>query len=390
MTRWSSKQFWNGVGILILIICSLSAWAADDSIMLDSARARLDSGDLAGATALANDLLRQFPASPKAPSAQLMVARIQYKNTPDATGDLLSAFSLVRMKYPASPEAADALVHIGFLHSRSNTADSIKDFESFLVTYPNHTESARVAQTLGRLYLRTHDLDKAEAAFDKLKGIQTATTVVAEEAALQSGFVKIMKFHADKKREHLAAAITSLSAMSSADGVNVRSRADLGVAECLLLLGKSTEAREKYSAAVRAYADQPYTKGIALYGMACCSQMTGNYEAAVKDYATFIAAQTGAKLADKVQSWKTVALASTTANMQALVQREGSWGRVQGSGIVQESAYHQARCLYSLGRRDDAIAGLPELISTLKEGSELRADAEKLLERCRNSVRGEK
>lgn len=379
-----------GGGLIMLLVLSLGAWALDDNAMLDSARAKMSAGDLTGAQAAASALLEQFPLSPEAPSAQLMLADIKLKTTPDDTQDLLSAYSLVRSKYPTSPEAADALVHIGFLHSRSDDAQSQRDFESFIESYPNHPARARICQSLGRLYVRTRNLDKAEATFDKLKAIPNAPAGVAEEAALQSGFVKIMRFYADKQPEHLAAAIQALSTMTSSKSAKVKARAELGVAESTLLLGKTAEAREKYSTAVQSCSTQPYFKGIALYGMACCSQMAGDHESAVRDYAALLAAQAGSSLSEKNTSWKSVALASTTANAQAVVQKGSAWERVPASDIIYDSAYNQAKCLYRLHHYDEAAKTLPELINCLPLGSETRTHAENLLQQCRNSVGGDR
>ena len=367
-----------------------SAWALDPSAMLESAQAKMDAGDLPGAEALASQLLQEYPSSPKAPGAQLMLGRIKLKATPDATQDLLAAFFLVRTKYPQSPEATDALVHIGFLHTRCDTAQAISDFSSFMNEHPTHPDAARVSQSLGRLHLKTHDLDKAEASFDKAATISDAPTAVKDEAALQSGFVKIMRFYADRKPAHLTAAMESLSRMSSSGNAKVRARADLGIAECLLLLNKCTQARAKYQEAAQRYADQPYFKGTALFGMACCSQARGEYETAIKDYEAVLASQTGTSLAEKDAAWKRIALGSTSANAQALIQRDGSWGRLPGHDMVFEAVYNEAWCMSRLDQCSGATNLLTQLLGSLPEASELHARAAQLLSQCSSSAGGDK
>lgn len=113
--------------VLVLSSC-LSCFAATDSELWQSAKAKIDAGDLDGAAALLNQLLTEFPASTKAPGAQLELGRIRLQLTPEDTPGLLSAFELVKSKYPASAEAADASVHIGYLHSRTDAKQAISDF----------------------------------------------------------------------------------------------------------------------------------------------------------------------------------------------------------------------------------------------------------------------
>lgn len=356
--------------------------------MLEAARAKMDAGDLAGAQTLANDLLQQFPNSPNAPGAQLMLGRIRLKTTPDATQDLLTAFSLVRTKYPQSAEAADALVHIGYLHSRSRTAESVADFESFIKSYPNHAETARVSQSLGRLYLRTNDLDKAEASFDKVKGIPNASTSVAGEAALQSGFVKIMKYYASKDRADLQPAIAALGACATSKNVKVRARAALGIAEATLLLKKPTEAHAKYLAAAQEFSSIPYFRGIALYGMALCSQQTGLVGRAAKEYADVLLAQSGKTLTEKERSWKAYALASTSQNAQVRIQNNGDWQTLPGSDMLRLAAYQYGRCLYLMSKYDEAMTVLSDLIQALPDGDAMRIQATQLRESCRDAKEG--
>lgn len=383
-----SKRWFIGGGICILLACSSAVFALSDTAMWDAACAKMESGDLSGAQALASDLLQQYPSSPKAPGAQLMLGRIEFKIHPEATQELLTAFSLVRTKYPTSAEAADALVHVGFLHSRSNTRQSAQDFAEFLDAYPTHPDAARVSQSLGRLYLRMKDLDKAEASFDKAAGLAGAPPDVSQEAALQSGFVKIMRFYATRDKTHLPAAIDALGKLASSERLNVRARADLGIAEATLLRGKPSEARELYVAAAAKYAGQTYVRGIALFGAACCSQYAGHFKAAVEDYAALLAAVPGAALADKDASWKTVALASTSASAQAAVVKDGAWQRLPGNDIVRRSIYERAWYLRILGRHDEAISSLEELLAYLPQGDALRSPALSLLERCRAAKEG--
>ncbi len=370
-----------------LILHPPAARAADDMTLWEDACAKIDAGDLAGAKDSLNQLLEQYPASPKAPAAQLKLAYIKIRTSPESTGEILNAFSLVRTKYPSSQEAAVALVRIGYLHSKTDTLQAIADFTAFLSSYPDHQLAAEIQQSLGRLYLRTLELDKAEAAFDKAVNIGGAPTAVAEEAALQSGFVKIMKYYASKGRSHLAAAIDALSALVSSSSVKIRARADLGVAEAMLLQGQRTDARERYGAAAQTYAGLPYFRGVALYGVACCSQQAGQLDTALLDYAAFLAAQQGSTLGEKDAAWRTAALASTSASARAVVESDGAWERLPGSDLVCRSVFDQGRCLYWLKRYDEATDKLSELVQYLPPDTELHTRAVELTEQC-NTAKG--
>lgn len=96
----------------------------------------MDAGDLPGAEALASQLLQEYPSSPNAPGAQLLLGRIKLKAAPDATQDLLAAFSLVRTKYPCSPDhpakgtaqlaiRADSVAWPMFMHDAQHTGAAI-------------------------------------------------------------------------------------------------------------------------------------------------------------------------------------------------------------------------------------------------------------------------
>lgn len=378
------------ISILAVMIISQSAvvCALDDITLWEAALTKRDSGNLAEAKLFFEQLLKEQPTSSKAPGAQLSLARIKFKLTPNSTQELVEAFKLVRTNYPASTEAADALVSIGFLHSRADTTQAIKSFEDFIKQYPKHPSIARVSQSLGRLYLKTLELDKAEASFDRVKSITGVSEELADEAALQSGFVKVMKYYATKDKSHLPNAINALSKLTSSGQINVRARADLGIAECLLLSGKCKDAREKYMTAAQTYSTEPYFNIIALYGAAVSSQQTGKIVQAIDDYAKVLAALPGSTLADKDGNWKSIALANTTQAEQAQIQQDGSWERLQGIGIVQQSVYEQGRCLYLLKRYDEAIKVLLELVQYLPEGNELRVQANELMQRCINAKGG--
>jgi len=373
---------------LCLILLPVAAVAGDDLALWEGACAKIDAGDLVGAGSLLAQLLEQYPLSPKAPAAQLKLAYIKIKLRPDSTQEILDAFSLVRMKYPTSSEAAEALVRIGYLHSKTDTAQAVTDFTTFVSSYPGHTLAAEVQQSLGRLYLRTLELDKAEVAFDRVSTIAGAPIEVVEEGALQSGFVKIMKYYASRDRSYLTAAIEALGALTSSSKVNIRARADLGIAEAMLLQGMALEAREEYRSAAQVYSEHSYFKGLALYGVACCSEHARDVYAAVNGYDDFLAAQEGAAIAEKDAAWKSAALASTSESAQISVQRDGAWERLPGSGLVCESVYSQSKCLYRLERYDEAITKLTELVAYLPEATDLRAQADELLERCRKAIGG--
>lgn len=166
--------------LLLLFLVVPPAWGLDDSDLWNAALTKIDSGDLTQATTLLDQLVSQYPSSPKAPGAHLKLAYIKVKTSPDATQDLLDAFSLVRTKYASTPEAGEALVRIGYLHSKSKeTAQAIDDLTTFLTTYSGHSLSAEAQRSLGNLYLRNLDLDRAEAAFDAVKAIPGAPAEVA-------------------------------------------------------------------------------------------------------------------------------------------------------------------------------------------------------------------
>ena len=376
--------FWAAALTLLLVSF---AYGLDDASLSQTAHSKVDAGDPPGATELFSQLLQQYPDSTKAPDAQLSLAKIKYKLNPQATQELLDAFSLVRTKYPASAEAAEALARMGFLHTKSSTAQAINDFTTFLTGNPDHPLAASVQQSLGRLYLKTKEFDKAEAAFDAVKTFATAPAGVADEAALQSGFVKIMKFYASKDKSYLQAAMEALSKFGSSSRVKVRARADLGVAECLLLLGKAEQARAKYEAASQTYSTEPYFQGLALYGVACSSQQAGNLDSAISDYDAFLGAQAGANLKDKDTAWKASCLASTSASAQASVQADGSWGRIPASGIVTKAACQRGDCLYSLGRYKDAEQQFKEVADAFPDDP-IGNQAKEGLARCRMAKGG--
>lgn len=390
MTRLSSrsKQWCIGGGIVILIVCSSAAWALDETAMWDAARAKADAGDLLGAQSGFIEFLNLFPSSPKAPGAQLKLGYIKLKLSPDSAQEMLDAFAQVRAKYPTSAEAGEALARIGYLHTKSDTRQAITDFTDFLASNANHPLAVPVQQSLGRLYLKTGELDKAEAAFDKAAAATGASSSITEEAALQSGFVKIMRFYATRDESHLPRAIDALGKLASSDRLSVRARADLGIAEAALLMRKPGEAREKYKTAAEKYAGQPYFRGIALYGMACCSQFAGNAKAAVDDYAAVLAALPGSTLTEKDAAWRAIALASTSAGAQAAVQKDASWTRLPGIEIVCRSVYDQALYLYALKRYDEATGLLSELAAYAAASDSLHAQAVSLLERCRAAQGG--
>lgn len=374
--------------ISLLFVATPAFCAATDADTSQLAQAKFDAGDLDGATALCMQLLQLFPHSGRAPGAQLMLARIKLKMHPDATQDLLDAFALVRTRYPSSPESADALVHTGFLHSRSDAAQAVRDFREFATAYPTHPSTARVQQSLGRLYLRTLDLDKAEAAFDAAKIIAGAPASLTEEAALQSGFVKIMKYYASKNKTSLQAAIDALSRVRLSSQPKIRARADLGIAEATFLSGKYGDAHDKYAVAAQEHASQPYFRGIALYGTALSSQETGKMEQAVGEYSAFLNGLSGSTLAAKDRSWRAIALASTSASAQASVLRDGDWKRLPGSDLVLQSECGLSKCLFLLRRYDDALRVLAEVVGYLPEGNDDRAQALILLERCQDAKGG--
>ncbi len=392
MVKTAYRYTWLCVTLAIvtafLVLHPPGAQAADDTTLWEDACAKIDAGELAGATVLLNQLLEEYPDSPKAPAAQLKLAYVKIKTNPESTAEIVDAFSLVRTKYPASGEAAEALARIGYLHCRSDKARAVSDFAGFLLSYPKHRLAPHVEQSLARLYLRQGELDRAEQAFDNVKDTPGISAALADEAALQSGFVKIMKFYKSKDKSHLTAAIDALGKLGSSSRMNVRARADLGVAEATLLLRNREEAHAKYAAAAETYSGQPYFRGIALYGTAFSSQEAGKLDQAIDEYNAFLAAQSGSTLAEKDAAWKSVALASTSRRVQISIEKAGNWRRLPGIEIVRRAVCNQARCLYLWRRYDEAIPLLAELVECIPKGTEVRAEATRLLARCRNAKGG--
>ena len=89
--------------VCLLIIPFSACLAQEDADLWNQACAKIDAGDLAGAAVLFNQLLTDYPSSSKAPGAQLKLAYIKMKTSPDSTVEQLNAFSLVRSKYSPGP-----------------------------------------------------------------------------------------------------------------------------------------------------------------------------------------------------------------------------------------------------------------------------------------------
>jgi len=372
----------------LVIPCSLCL-AQDDASLWSEACAKADAGDLTGGASLLTRLITDFPSSPKAPGAQLKLAYIKVKTSPDATQELLDAFSLVRTKYASSPEAGTALARIGFLHSKNDAAQAIADFTAFLKDYPVHPHAPNVQRTLGSLYLRSLDLDKAEAAFDAVKEIPNAPLAVVEEANMQSGFVKMMRFYKSRDKANLTSAISAFDGLSAAADVRIRAKSKLGTAEALLLLGKGAEAHEKYKAAAQTYSDQPYFKGLALYGAGICSQDIGKPEEAASEFSAFLDSQAGVTLAEKDASWRAVSLGSIGSFAQMAVQKDGSFDKIPASGIVPKAAYLWGECLYTAGKYKEAEKQLSAVVAAFP-GTESAESATNAIARCRMAMGGER
>ena len=374
------------VFLLPLLILTFSpAWGTDDSTLWNDALTKIDSGDLAQAAAALNQLLTEFPNSPKAPGAQLKLAYLKVKTTPTSTQDLLNAFSLVRTKYGSSPEAGEALARIGYLHSKNKqTTQAIEEFSTFVRDHPAHPLAAEAQRTLGNLYLRNLDLDKAEAAFDAVGSIPGAEPALVEKASMQSGFVKIMRYYATKDKAHLTNAITALSALDSAANADVRAQAKLGICEATLLLHNPWEAHDKYKAAVP-LCSSPYLHGIAMYGVAISSQETGEMLQAVSEYDAFLESLKGKTLAEKDQGWRQTALSIQSTSFKALAEHDRDWTLVPGADLVYQSVFNKGRCLYLVRHYDDAIAALNQLLPCLASQNSLWDETVKMIERCKNA-----
>ena len=86
--------------LILLLLVVPAAWATDDSLWND-ALTKIDSGDLAQATVLLNQLLTDYPASPKAPGAQLKLALV--KALDEAVGDTGGGVFISLWEDPTDP-----------------------------------------------------------------------------------------------------------------------------------------------------------------------------------------------------------------------------------------------------------------------------------------------
>lgn len=385
---------WFSVVLLVILCTMLSAgaWGLDDNSLWDSAMAKFEAGDLQGAAALFNQLISQYPNSPKVPGAKLKLAEIERLANPNAgTDESIQALAEVMEQYPASPEAAEALMQQGFVYAKTrqpaDTELAIQAFSTFLSAYPNNLSAAKVRNSLGMLYARKGDLDRAEATLDSVRGSAGVTKELAERSALHSGFIKIMKYFASYKKEHLRNAISALGAVTLSSDPVVKGKADLGIAEATLMLGNPLEARELYRKAAAAYASQGYFAGIALYGVAMSSQEAGEREQAVEDYDKLLSKAMGQTLPDKDASWKSACLASLGQSMHGVVLSSGKFELVPGSDLMYLAVFNKANCLYELGRYDEAKSVLAELVASA-EGTDLGKRAFQLLERSQNAKGG--
>jgi len=279
-------------------------------------------------------------------------------------------------------------VRIGYLHSRTDAKQAIKDFEEFLATHKDHPQCARVTISLGGLYLRNLELDKAEAAFDAVKSTPNAPPGAVEEANMQSGFVKMMKYYASRDKANLTSAISAFDGLSAAADVRIRAKSKLGTAEALLLLGKAADAHEKHKTAAQTYSDQPYFKGLALYGAGICSQDMQKPEEAASEFSAFLDSQAGSTLADKDAAWKRTALSSLGSYIQVTIQKDGSLDKIPASGIVSKASYLRGECLYTAGKYKEAEKQLSAVVAAFP-GTESAESANSAVARCKMAIGGE-
>ncbi len=373
-------------GGLVLLCSPIRAEVADT--LWESACAKATSNDIDGAKDILTRIVSNYPQSRRAPSALLKLAYITVRTNTQSELAITDAFTQVRTKYPNSPEAVEALARIGFLESRHDTVKAIGDFESFLSQAPSHSLAPDVRQSLARLYLRKGDLDRAEAAFDAVRGTPGASPSVVDEAQLQSGFVKIVRYYRTGDRSQLQTAMASLGRSHSSGSLKVRARADLGTAEAMLLLGQVKQARRAYQAAANTYTSAPYFRGMALYGVGVCSQYLADPAGALTAYSTLLNEQPGSILPEKDAAWKARALASTSSSVQVSIRQGGSWERLPGSSIVGRAACARCDCLYALGRLPEARQGLSDILVAFPQG-DIADAAGKALKRC-NMARGGK
>ena len=184
-------------------------------------------------------------------------------------------------------------------------------------------------------------------------------------------------------------AIDEFGSLKSAAEPGVRAKSELGTAEALLLLGRGSEAHDKYKAAAQTYSDQPYVKGIALYGMAVCSQEIQKPEQAASEFSAFLDSQAGTTLAEKDAAWKATSLSSLGSYTRAAIEASGSLSNIPASGIVSKAAYLRGECLYTAGKYKEAEKQLSAVVAAFP-GTESAESATNAIARCKMAMGGER
>jgi len=210
---------------------------------------------------------------------------------------------------------------------------------------------------------------------------------LVDEATMQSAFVKIMRFYASKDKESLPAAIAMFGGLSASSDAQIRGKSELGAAEALLLMGNALEARQKYKSAAQTYAGQPYIRGIALYGIAVCSQELQKPDEAVAQYDALLDSQSGSGLAEKNTSWKAVALSSLGSCAQAAVQRGDTLGSIPAVDIVEQAAYNKGECLRMAGKHEEANTQFTAVVSAFP-GTDAAKSAQDVIDRYEKMMGG--
>jgi len=119
--------------------------------MYEASLAQLRRGSLSTARLGLRELLRQYPASERAPDALYFIGQSYASENPDSAQ---AYYSQVVDKYPKSPRAGSALYNLGLLaERRKDTAKARESYQRVVQQYPQSDEAALARdrlKTLGR------------------------------------------------------------------------------------------------------------------------------------------------------------------------------------------------------------------------------------------------
>jgi TolA-binding protein len=269
-----------------------SAVEATDDVVSSAAHAKYDSGDLAQAKTLFEEVLREFPNSPLASDAQYTLGWIAHKQK---TGQAEKLWEGVVEKYPHSGEAPKALLHIASLHylSKQPKESRIADHQKVIQLYPNTPQAEEARFRIGCLHKhRPADFDQALATF-----LQVETTASSRawraEAYVESGMTYLQRYFAGGKKvpDDLTKAMTVFSTARAkypeqADAV---SRGEMRQAKYYLYTERDpAKSRQALQAIIKASPESASTTET-LYQTAYCSFAEKEYQSCIDQCADIIA-----------------------------------------------------------------------------------------------------